>query len=260
MIQGLPTCAVSLDGLGGSNTLSGPNVVATWQVQGTNQGMLTAGGTASFTSMQTLNGGSQDDRFVFANGQGVTGSVYGNGGTDTLDFSAYSAAFGVDLNLATGLTNRGASFVWFIENVMGGFGNDTLTGNYANNILVGGEGNDTLSGGDGRDLLIDGDGQDILNGGQHDDILIGGYTNHDQNLPALTAIMSEWTSTTLYNQRVDHLRGTLPGGKNGGAYLRAGTVWQDPQIDTFTGDLGDDWFWGQIPGEPNDRLLGERVN
>src|SRR5262245_7584779 len=154
-IQGLPTCTVSLDGLGGTNNkLNGPNIVATWQIQSTNQGTLTAGGlTASFTSIQTLNGNVQNDRFVFADGQGVTGEIAGNGGTDTLDFSAYGQAFGVELDLTTGVSNRGASIVRFIENVLGGFGDDKLTGNWANNILMGGKGNDTLAGGTGNDVL-----------------------------------------------------------------------------------------------------------
>ena len=40
-----------------------------------------------------------------------------------------------------------------VENVIGGFGNDTITGNSDNNVLGGGAGNDSLNGGGGDDTL-----------------------------------------------------------------------------------------------------------
>ena len=79
-----------------------------------------------------------------------------DGGTDTLNYSATSAANAVTVNLATG-TASGFTSIAGIENVTGGAGNDTLTGNGLANVLVGGAGNDTLNGGAGNDTL-NGDG------------------------------------------------------------------------------------------------------
>ncbi|MXW22578.1 MAG: calcium-binding protein [Candidatus Dadabacteria bacterium] len=78
-----------------------------------------------------------------------------------------------------------------IENVMGGFGGDTLTGDARSNTLTGGAGvdtlngeaapdgadtmgaDDTLNGGPGGDTLNGGPGGDTLNGGADDDTLNG---------------------------------------------------------------------------------------
>ena len=68
-----------------------------------------------------------------------------------------------------------------IENVIGGFGGDTLTGDARANTLSGGAGIDTLNGEadlnaemGGDDTLIGGADGDILNGGPGNDTLIGG--------------------------------------------------------------------------------------
>ena len=53
----------------------------------------------TFTSVENLTGGPGIDRFVFANGVGVTGTVNGGGGGDFLDYAAYTT--GVTVNLGT---------------------------------------------------------------------------------------------------------------------------------------------------------------
>jgi Ca2+-binding RTX toxin-like protein len=83
-----------------------------------------------------------------------------DGGTDTLNAAAVSAA--VTLNLSTGkgkidgvsMTAKG------VENVIGGDGVDRLTGSKAANALDGARGDDLLTGGGGRDALSGGDGAD----------------------------------------------------------------------------------------------------
>lgn len=96
--------------------------------------------------------------------------IYDNGGTDTLDYSGFSASQSINLNAET-FSNvggrvgnvsiaRGA----VIENAIGGSGNDTLTGNDANNQLTGGGGNDVLIGGGGADRLTGGAGADVFRG------------------------------------------------------------------------------------------------
>jgi len=60
----------------------------------------------------------------------------------------------------------------YIENAIGGTGNDTLIGNAIANTLTGGAGNDTLSGGGGNDILIGGPGVDTLIGGDGADTFV----------------------------------------------------------------------------------------
>nr|WP_052700726.1 M10 family metallopeptidase [Methylocucumis oryzae] len=62
----------------------------------------------------------------------------------------------------------------WIENAIGGSGNDKLIGNDAENELTGNDGEDALFGGKGNDELNGGDGNDYLDGGEGDDTLIGG--------------------------------------------------------------------------------------
>jgi Ca2+-binding RTX toxin-like protein len=56
-----------------------------------------------------------------------------------------------------------------IENVVGGFQNDTVTGNALDNRIEGGAGDDVLNGAAGDDLLIGGPGNDQLDGGADND-------------------------------------------------------------------------------------------
>ena len=53
----------------------------------------------------------------------------------------------------------------YIENAIGGQGNDRIYGNLVNNVLSGLRGNDVLAGGPGADRLAGGIGKDTLIGG-----------------------------------------------------------------------------------------------
>ena len=53
----------------------------------------------------------------------------------------------------------------YIENAIGGRGNDLIYGNLVNNALSGHGGNDLMAGGPGKDLLAGGLGKDTLSGG-----------------------------------------------------------------------------------------------
>ena len=133
-----------LDGQGGTNTLIGPNAAATWNITNTNAGNIA--GVTSFANVQRLTGGSANDTFKFGNGKGVTGIINGGGGTNTLDYSAYTT--GVSVNLTAG-TATGAVGVVNIQNVIGSPANDTIIGSAANNVLNGDGGDDVLNGGSG---------------------------------------------------------------------------------------------------------------
>src|SRR5262249_52765461 len=71
--------------------------IATWQVNGTDAGTVTAVGTSvTFTGFQSLTGNTGGDTFVFGNGALVTGSIDGGfHGTGVLDESAYGAPIAV---------------------------------------------------------------------------------------------------------------------------------------------------------------------
>ena len=92
--------------------------------------------------------------------------IYDAGGTDTLDLSGWS--YSSVINLAPGsfsnadmmTYNISIAYGAWIENGIGGGGNDILTGNDLGNQLSGLAGNDTFNGGAGNDLLDGGTGTD----------------------------------------------------------------------------------------------------
>lgn len=122
-----------------------------------------------------------DDNYVFSNDADNPDiqALWDAGGTDT--FNADNQTESVFINLtpgefsSIGTGDRNKAYIaiayqvagqennW-IENAIGGSGDDTLTGNDANNELTGGKGNDTLVGGVGNDtyLYATGDGTDTI--------------------------------------------------------------------------------------------------
>ena len=67
----------------------------------------------------------------------------------------------------------------YIDNAIGGSGNDTITGNAIANTLNGGNGNDTLTGGAGNDTIIGGSGTDVA-------VFSGAYANYQINYNSAT--------------------------------------------------------------------------
>ncbi|MFM7150201.1 MAG: calcium-binding protein, partial [Gemmataceae bacterium] len=195
-----------------------------------------------------------DVDFVLVQGTATTDGSLTGLGEDVLVFNRIEQADltggdGNNLIDASGFTGR----TW----LSGGKGNDNLKGGKSTNLILGGEGDDNLTGNVGRDLLIGGLGLDVLNGGGNEDILIGGTTNHDANRAAIDAILVEWNQMIAYNTRVDHLLGTLAGGKNGTFRLNGTTVKGDFEFDSLRGSTGTDWFFAEIffGGEDFDFLL-----
>ena len=100
-------------------------------------------------------------------------TIIDSGGTDTVDFSGYSADQVIDLTV-TDSTNpyatassvgglRGNMMLaagTVIENAIGGSGDDVIIGNAEVNVLTGNAGNDRLVGGAGDDTLTGGAGRD----------------------------------------------------------------------------------------------------
>src|SRR5262249_13217164 len=146
-------------------------------------------GNFHYSSFESLVGGAFGDTFAFGPGGQQTGSVNGQGGVNTLDYSQLPQSKAVRVNLSLRAAERTGG-VGNIANVTGGAGDDMLIGNGqanqlkggdGNDILVGGDGNDLLDGGAGRDLMIGGNGSDTLLGGDGEDLLIAGRTSYDAN-------------------------------------------------------------------------------
>jgi hypothetical protein len=236
---------------GGSVTLVGPNTDNTWNLSSPNAGTLSSAlfaSTVTFSNVQNLTGGSGADNFVFADGAGVDGTINGGGGTNTLDYSAYSnSSVIVDLQLPTGIASGvGGVAGATIQNVIGGnFNGDA--GLY--NLLIG-NGLNTLTGGTGRrNILVAGGAASTLNGGDQEDLLIAGTTNYDGD-PALTAwgqIAAEWASSDEFAMRIMKL-GTGSGvplldpttvSGNGGGNTLKGTgarawIFSHDELDTIS--------------------------
>lgn len=224
-------------------------------------------GTATFASIENLQGDVADDTFVFqTNAQGVagrlTGQIDGGDGTNTLDFSALTAGVTVDLSAGTAVgAGTGVSFaagIHKISNVTGSQGDDLIRGDNNPNELLGAGGNDILIGldgadhlvasGTGRSLLIGGRGADVLEGGDGQDILIGGYfTNQldDQNHDAvLGKFLDTWKGPGDYTTRGASLI-QVGVAVDGVTYKlnNANIQNRDDAQDTLTGHGDLDWFW-----------------
>ena len=97
-------------------------------------------------------------------------AIYDTGGTDTLDFSSYSANQVISLvegsfssigdNIITDdpedplINNITIAVGTVIENAIGGSGDDSFIGNDSDNVFIGNGGNDTYTGGAGNDMVI----------------------------------------------------------------------------------------------------------
>jgi CHAT domain-containing protein len=162
----------------GGSTLIGINLNTTWNLTGNNQGNLNSifPNGFIFNNIENLTGGSLNDSFVFGANVTLSGNIDGGGGTDSVNYSAYTNSLTVNLSSLTnieqvqGTSNAASTLVgtnipnsWTItgnnqgsvsgiifsdfQNLTGGTQNDTFTFNDAttfNGLLEGGEGTDTL--------------------------------------------------------------------------------------------------------------------
>jgi hypothetical protein len=101
----------------------------------------------------------------------------GEGGSDVLDYTGYTAA--VVVNMAGGSTGGDAATDF--ENAIGSDFNDNITGNDLSNTLKAGKGNDNVKGGGGDDTIRGAGGKDTLRGGTGDDDMFGGAGNDVMN-------------------------------------------------------------------------------
>ncbi len=141
-------------GNGGANTLdyselSSGNVDVRWNGT-TNTIVKSAGGTDTFTGVQTINGSVLTTDTLTLLVGGLTVQSLGA----YLSPDAFSTLIGV-------------------ENVEGSSGIDTITGSTLGNVLNGNDGNDILNGGAGNDTVSGGNGDDTIDGGADNDTLNG---------------------------------------------------------------------------------------
>jgi Ca2+-binding RTX toxin-like protein len=186
----------------GSDTMSFASVSTAIQFD-IDATILATYGTAAITAtdatgIDRVTGGSRADRFVLADGVAFGGLLDGGGvqsidfaDMNILDYSLWTAPVTVDYtgqldaNFTTAVT--GAGSVRWLQHVIGGLkddsltagdqpvwfegndGDDTLNGSSQADLLEGNAGSDTISALAGNDFLRGGTGTDTLAGGTGDD-------------------------------------------------------------------------------------------
>ena len=186
---GAPLTGYTAESYGYAQTYMANDILALQTLYGANYSTHSENTVYSWspTTGQTfINGVAQ-----LAPGNGVGGSanrvfetIWDGNGVDTYDLSNYTT--GVTINLHPGASSITSStqlaylgnghyaagnvynaYLFnndarsYIDNAVGGSGNDAITGNAIANTLNGGNGNDTLTGGGGNDIIVGGSGTDV---------------------------------------------------------------------------------------------------
>jgi hypothetical protein len=118
--------AATYDGGGGIDILEAVSGANTWNLTGAGVGTLN--GAFSFLGVESLQGGTGADQFVFGASGTVTGRVLGGDGSDSISFAAKTTAQTVNLQLNTASSTGG---IGSIESFIGGSSAtllDSLTG------------------------------------------------------------------------------------------------------------------------------------
>jgi hypothetical protein len=216
---------VSYDGSfnGGINILNGSgadDITIESVLPGTTFAVRAGGGDDTVTAVDAAAG---DDGLLL---------VFGEGGSDTIDASAWTSGailFG-DGGADSGRGSRTPSTLAVVQSVApAADGDDVITGGSGDDILVGGGGDDDLSGGAGNDVLIgdagrltfrggslyeagtlgafsSSDGEDTLRGGAGNDIMLGGGGRDVFSGDLSEDIMAgEYGKVTLSGGKVDEV-------------------------------------------------------
>ena len=124
-----------IGGTQANDSLTGPNLANTWNLgAGTSGNIVNSSGTITYSSFESLNGGTNSDNFLIGAGSTITG-IGGGSGIDTLNWSALNVARNVQLSGLGGTdgfngadTTSGLNFT-NINSVIGSSANtDALTG------------------------------------------------------------------------------------------------------------------------------------
>lgn len=196
-------------------------------------------GTGGPVAGATVRGGTGNDTIRAA----LDGCVIaGEGGVDTLDYSA--APSGIRADLSKGEARResaGVDTITSIENLVGTAQGDRLTGDEQPNELRGGDGRDALDGHKGGDDLFGGKGKDTIAFAHATqsvtvDLKTGTSTGNGSD-----------TLTSIENVKGSKQADIITGGPEANA-LRGG-----PGVDAIRGNAGKDLIVG---GKGWDVLLG----
>jgi Ca2+-binding RTX toxin-like protein len=202
--QGTGYAALDIDGQNGNDTLYGS----------AGDDKLTGGRGNDY-----LSGAAGNDTYVLTTNYGDTDTIYeqAGGGIDTIQLDS---VFGNQINLnytsgsqsiATDPNNFNSKYqlysftLGYIENVIGGSGDDIIIGNNLDNIIEGGSGNDYLSGSAGNDTLNGGAGADTLDGGDGNDVLNGGAGNDLYSIYGVNGEIDTINETTGIGGGIDEI-------------------------------------------------------
>ncbi|RMG84481.1 MAG: hypothetical protein D6712_11210, partial [Chloroflexi bacterium] len=136
------------------------------------------------TEVENYHGGTGDDRFIFAPGANLGGTIDGDLGDDRMDFSQFTTPFNFTLFTVLGTLDGfqgsdasvGVTSFDNINGVVGSSANDTLTGGNTNNTwnITENDGGKINSG--GRDFFFSGV-ENLVGGNQNDTFIFDGdYT------------------------------------------------------------------------------------
>jgi Ca2+-binding RTX toxin-like protein len=126
-----------------------------------------------------LFGGDGADYMIPGYGRDI---MYGGSGRDTVSYGDHYSNVLITLDDVAndGYAGENDYIAWDVENLAGGYGNDTVTGDggdnelsggYGNDVIYGDEGNDVLYGDDGNDTMVGHGGRDAYYGGRGDDLI-----------------------------------------------------------------------------------------
>jgi hypothetical protein len=240
-----------------TTTLIGPNTLNKWSITGTNAGTLNAAGAKfSFSSMANLTGGNVADTFFLFDGGSITGTVNGDGGTDSLDYSKYSTA--ITVNLQTN-TTTGVGTISNIERLIGSMSTDDrliganagstfrITDNNAGNVgTLNFSKIENLTGGTGGDTFVLANGKGIsgkINGG-------GGTGIDELNYSAFTTPVN----VNLTTGTATKIFGGAAAGVTGISDVFGGSA-----NDTLIGNASDNFLFGNGGNDTLDGMGGSNV-
>ena len=224
--------------------------------------------TRMFETTYGYNANGVGDVFDFTvNGSPIL-TIWDGGGVDTLDLSgddsgvtldlnpgAFSSTHGMTYNISIAYVPDGApsGHEAYIENAVGGDGDDTLIGNVRHNDLFGGDGDDDLFGGDGADQLFGGMGDDRLTGGFGTDYFDGGWGDDTVDFTYSTGNWNIHLSSVSNTWGAGGVEGTATAGGGVETLVDIENVDMGDGDDTVRGSWRDNILRG---GGGEDRLYG----
>ncbi|QDT79612.1 Cadherin domain protein [Gimesia maris] len=123
---------INFNGGAGSNTIVAPNQDNDWEIDGINSGSLLSGAVV-FSNVENLTGNDAADTFAILDSGQIDGTIAGGVGSDSIDFSAVTAAVTVNLNDGSA---TGINLATGIEKYIGDGSLDNLTGITAGTTYV----------------------------------------------------------------------------------------------------------------------------